>query len=125
STCTTTDSSSACRRFDTMRMNRPIQSGDKSAATWWPWIAALAVAVLFAGIGLRDPWPADEPRFAQVAREMVESGRWLFPTRGGEFYPDKPPVFMWLIALFYQITGQLRIAFLLPSALAGLGTLWL
>ncbi|OON60502.1 hypothetical protein B0920_16080 [Massilia sp. KIM] len=92
---------------------------------WWPWIAGLIVLTLFSGIGLRDPWPADEPRFAQVAREMVESGQWLFPTRGGEFYPDKPPVFMWLIALFYQITGHLRIAFLLPSALAGLGTLWL
>ncbi|WP_179119198.1 glycosyltransferase family 39 protein [Massilia sp. KIM] len=85
----------------------------------------MIVLTLFSGIGLRDPWPADEPRFAQVAREMVESGQWLFPTRGGEFYPDKPPVFMWLIALFYQITGHLRIAFLLPSALAGLGTLWL
>ena len=98
---------------------------NKSGADWWPWIAALAVIVLFAGIGLRDPWPADEPRFAQVAREMVESGQWLFPTRGGEFYPDKPPVFMWLIALFYILTGHLKIAFLLPSALAGLGTLWL
>ena len=94
-------------------------------ASWWPWIAFLLIATLFAGIGLRDPWPADEPRFAQIAREMVESGQWLFPTRGGEFYPDKPPVFMWLIALFYELTGQLKIAFLLPSALAGLGTLGL
>lgn len=94
-------------------------------ADWWPWIAFLLFVTLFAGIGLRDPWPADEPRFAQVAREMVESSQWLFPTRGGEFYPDKPPLFMWLIALFYQLTGHLKIAFLLPSALAGLGTLWL
>ncbi len=93
--------------------------------SWWSLLGVLIIVVLFAGIGLRDPWPADEPRFAQVAREMVESGQWLFPTRGGEFYPDKPPVFMWLIALFYNLTGQLKIAFLLPSALAGLGTLWL
>lgn len=106
-------------------MQRPHQSSARQDASWWPWIAALLIAALFSGIGLRDPWPADEPRFAQVAREMVESGQWLFPTRGGEFYPDKPPVFMWLIALFYQLTGQLKIAFLLPSALAGLGTLWL
>jgi 4-amino-4-deoxy-L-arabinose transferase-like glycosyltransferase len=46
------------------------------------WIAA-TVVVLFLGVGLRYPWPADEPRFAQIAREMVESGQWLFPTRGG------------------------------------------
>ena len=53
---------------------------------------------------------------------MVESGQWLFPMRGGELYPDKPPVFMWAIALFLKATGSLRVAFLLPSLLAGLGT---
>jgi 4-amino-4-deoxy-L-arabinose transferase-like glycosyltransferase len=83
----------------------------------------LAATVLFgAGIGLRDPWPADEPRFALVARQMVESGSWLFPMRGGELYPDKPPLFMWAIAAFLKLTGSLRFAFLLPSLLAGLGT---
>lgn len=89
------------------------------------WVLALGALLCFIGLGFRDPWPADEPRFAQVAREMVESGRWLFPTRGGELYSDKPPVFMWLIAAFYTLTGNLRMAFLLPSALAGIGTLWL
>lgn len=84
-----------------------------------------AFVVLASGIGLRSPWPADEPRFAQIAREMVESGQWLFPMRGGEPYPDKPPVFIWLVALFYLMTGHLKVAFLLPSAIAGLGTLWL
>ncbi|MFC7435208.1 ArnT family glycosyltransferase [Hydrogenophaga bisanensis] len=89
-------------------------------------VILIAVAVVLAsGIGLRAPWPADEPRFAQIAREMVESGQWLFPMRGGEPYPDKPPVFVWLVAVFYLLTGHLKVAFLLPSALAGLGTLWL
>lgn len=89
-------------------------------------VILLAVAVVLAsGIGLRAPWPADEPRFAQIAREMVESGQWLFPMRGGEPYPDKPPVFIWLVAVFYLLTGHLKVAFLLPSALAAMGTLWL
>ena len=83
----------------------------------------LGTILFAAGIGLRDPWPADEPRFALVARQMVESGQWLFPVRGGELYPDKPPLFMWAIALFLKLTGSLRVAFLLPSLLAGLGTL--
>ena len=56
---------------------------------------------------------------------MVESGQWLFPTRGGEPYPDKPPVFMWLAALTFVVTGQIKIAFLLPSALAAFGTVLL
>lgn len=88
----------------------------------------LAVLLLFglllwtAGLGLRDPWPADEPRFALIARDMVRGAGWLIPTVGGEWYSDKPPLFMWAIACFYWLTGELRIAFLLPSLLAGLGT---
>lgn len=84
---------------------------------------AFALLVLGAGLGLRDPWPSDEPRFALVAQWMVEHGQWLFPHRGHELYPDKPPVFMWLQALSYYLTGHWRIAFLLPSLLAALGAL--
>src|SRR5687768_12758365 len=73
---------------------------------WLFWIVAWLV--LGAGLGLRDPWPADEPRFALVAMQMVESGQWLFPHRGGELYSDKPPFFMWMQALAYQATGQWR-----------------
>ena len=31
----------------------------------------LASSLIATGIGLRDPWPADEPRFALIARDMV------------------------------------------------------
>ena len=93
----------------------------ESREHWLFWI--VAVLVLGAGLGLRDPWPADEPRFALVARQMVDSGQWLLPMRGDELYPDKPPLFMWIQAAFYALTGNLRVAFLLPSLLAALGTL--
>jgi 4-amino-4-deoxy-L-arabinose transferase-like glycosyltransferase len=83
----------------------------------------LGLLVLGAGLGMRDPWPADEPRFALVGREMVESGQWLIPHRAGEPYPDKPPVFFWMIGAAYLLTGSLRLAFLLPSLLAGLVSL--
>ena len=91
--------------------------------TWLFWI--VAALILGAGLGLRDPWPADEPRFALVARQMVESGNWLFPHRGVELYSDKPPLFMWLQAAAYTLVREWRVAFLLPSLLASLGTLWL
>ncbi|MBV6422541.1 MAG: Undecaprenyl phosphate-alpha-4-amino-4-deoxy-L-arabinose arabinosyl transferase [Steroidobacteraceae bacterium] len=86
----------------------------------------LALAVLVAsGLGLRDPWPADEPRFAVVARDMVASGDWLFPRVGGDLYQDKPPLYMWLIAAVLSVTGSMRVAFLLPSLLAAGGVLLL
>ncbi|MEP7185403.1 MAG: glycosyltransferase family 39 protein [Rhodanobacter sp.] len=92
-----------------------------------PWelllFGVFALLLLGLGIGLRDPWPSDEPRFALVARHMIEHGQWLFPHRGHELYPDKPPVFMWLQALAYSVVGNWRVAFLLPSLAAGLGAL--
>jgi 4-amino-4-deoxy-L-arabinose transferase-like glycosyltransferase len=90
------------------------------------WVFLLiALLIIGAGIGLRDPWPADEPRFALAAKQMVESGNWLIPHRGTELYSDKPPMFMAMQAAAYQLTGHWRIAFLLPSLLAALGTLFL
>ena len=105
-----------------MTRNLLSDPATRSNTLWW--LLALTV-VLFLGVGLRYPWPADEPRFAQIAREMVESGQWLFPTRGGEFYPDKPPVFMWISAAFFALLGNLKVSFLLPSTFAAIGTLLL
>jgi len=89
------------------------------------WFLLIAFIVIGAGIGLRDPWPADEPRFALSARQMVESGNWLIPHRGSELYSDKPPTFMALQAASYELVRNWRIAFLLPSLLAALVTLLL
>lgn len=104
-----------------MITDRQVLQGWQSDRLNLLFLLGLGLLILGAGIGLRDPWPADEPRFALVAKQMLESGQWLFPFRGGEIYPDKPPMFMWGIALGYLITGSLRIAFLLPSLLSGLG----
>lgn len=87
------------------------------------WFFAVAFLLLAAGYGLREPWPADEPRFVLVAKQMVESGDWWFPRRGQELYADKPPLYFWLLALAYELIGNWRWSFLLPSLLASLGTL--
>ena len=101
----------------------PLDFDDAWARRAFGWFMLLALVVLAAGIGLRDPWPPDEPRFTLIARQMVESGQWLFPHRGIELYADKPPMLMWLEALCYLVVRSWRVAFLLPSLLAGLGTL--
>ena len=83
----------------------------------------IGLAVFSSGLGLKDPWPADEPRFALIAREMVETGDGFFPRRASELYADKPPIFLWSVAAVYAVTGSIRVAHLLPSLLAGLLTL--
>jgi len=109
-------------------MASPSISGQNAVASsadrrHFLWLMLVALVVLGAGIGLRDPWPSDEPRFTLVAKQMVASGDWLFPHRGTELYSDKPPMLMWLEAAAFQVFGNWRVAFLLPSLLAGLVTL--
>jgi len=81
-------------------------------------LLGLGLIVLASGLGLRDPWAPDEPRFALIARDMLLTGDWLIPRVGGDLYPDKPPLFMWLIAAGTWLSGSLRVGFMLPSVLA-------
>jgi 4-amino-4-deoxy-L-arabinose transferase-like glycosyltransferase len=89
------------------------------------WLGAAALLLFATGMGLRDPWPADEPRFAVLARDMFHSGDWLFPRVGGDLYQDKPPLYFWLLTSAYAVTGSVRASFLLPSLLASFGILGL
>jgi 4-amino-4-deoxy-L-arabinose transferase-like glycosyltransferase len=83
------------------------------------WLVGLALVMMGAGFGLRDPWPADEPRFALVAQDMLRSGEWWVPRVGGDLYADKPPVYFWIMAVAMALSGSTRLGFLLPSLVAG------
>ena len=89
------------------------------------WLAAAVLLLVATGIGVRDPWPADEPRFASLARDMAQGGEWLFPRVGGDLYQDKPPVYFWLLAAAYEVIGSVRWSYLIPSLLAACGVLLL
>lgn len=89
------------------------------------WLLGLGLLLIATGMGLRDPWPADEPRFALIVRDMVATGDWLLPRVGGDVYGDKPPLFFWLMGVSLLATGSLRFAFLLPSLFSGLACLFL
>ena len=55
----------------------------------------LLALVLLAGLGNHDLWAPDEPRYAQVAREMLAGGDWLLPQVNQRIYTDKPPGWFW------------------------------
>ena len=107
------------------RLLRPGRASSRDVLLDVAWLVALALLLMGAGLGLRDPWPADEPRFALIAQDMLRSGDWLIPRIGGDLYADKPPFYFWLLASAMALTGSLRLGFLLPSLVAGLGTVLL
>ncbi len=65
----------------------------------------VAGAVLFVGMPslfTRDLWLPDEPRYVEVAREMVVLGDYLVPHLNGEVYSEKPPLFFWISGLLWK-----------------------
>lgn len=93
-------------------------------------LIVLGIALFFVNLGGWDLWDPDEPRYAQVAREMRESGEWILPHLNGTVYCDKPPFFFWMAAVSQKAWGDSSaFANRFPSALAALLTtlvvLWL
>jgi 4-amino-4-deoxy-L-arabinose transferase-like glycosyltransferase len=79
----------------------------------------LALLLIGAGLGLRQPQNIDEERFLGVALEMLHNSSWLIPHRAAEIYGDKPPIFMWTVAFFSWLTGKPAIALYIPGLLSG------
>ncbi|MEO8041779.1 MAG: glycosyltransferase family 39 protein [Acidobacteriota bacterium] len=93
----------------------------------WLLFAVAAIVVYFAGLTVPLLGP-DEPRYAQVAREMFERGDWITPTLGGFHWFEKPALLYWLEITSYSLFGVSEFSARLGSALFGLGTvasLWI
>jgi 4-amino-4-deoxy-L-arabinose transferase-like glycosyltransferase len=89
----------------------------------WSQIALLVGFCLFfyfLNLNQWDLWNPDEPRYAQVAREMVNGGDWILMHNNGKMYTDKPPLFFWMIAFSSFLSGGFTsFAARLPSAVFG------
>ncbi|HWM92331.1 MAG TPA: glycosyltransferase family 39 protein [Thermoanaerobaculia bacterium] len=89
-------------------------------------LALLGALLFLPGLGSRDLWNPDEARYAEVAREMKESGSWALPRLNGEIYTQKPPLLFWLIIASSWLTGGVNeISARIPSALSAIGVMLL
>jgi hypothetical protein len=86
-------------------------------------LIGFCLTLFFFNLNRWDLWNPDEPRYAQVAKEMVTRGDWILMHYNGEVYPDKAPLFFWLIALSsYLWQGFTSFAVRFPAALFGMLT---
>jgi 4-amino-4-deoxy-L-arabinose transferase-like glycosyltransferase len=70
----------------------------------------------------------DEPRYAEIAREMLESGDWVTPHLNYVKYFEKPPLVYWLTAATMGVLGSHEAVLRLWPALfglMGLGCAWI
>jgi 4-amino-4-deoxy-L-arabinose transferase-like glycosyltransferase len=71
------------------------------------------------GLPLIDP---DEGRYAEIPREMLQSGDLITPTLNYVKYFEKPPLLYWINAASLKIFGMNEFGARFPSALCGLLT---
>ncbi len=80
-------------------------------------MAGFCAFLFFYGMGQFGLIGADEPRYAQVAREMLERHDWITPTLGGQPWLEKPPLYYWQAMLAYTLLGVSDVAARVPAAM--------
>ncbi len=90
----------------------------------WLFFWLFAVFVYFFALGSIPLLGPDEPRYAEVAREMFQRNDWVTPTLGGFGWFEKPALLYWLQIVSYKIFGVSEFAARFGSALFGLGTIF-
>lgn len=84
-------------------------------------ITSLATFAIFWQLGQSSLYDWDEAIHAQVAKEFIQGGDWLTPHWNYEPYFRKPPLSMWLTAIFLQIFGVNEFSARATSAFSGIG----
>jgi 4-amino-4-deoxy-L-arabinose transferase-like glycosyltransferase len=83
-------------------------------------IIALASTIFFFHLGSYGLWEPDEGRYAEIAREMLQSGNAIVPHLNYVAYVEKPPLLYWLTTLSFWIFGISEFSARLPVALSAI-----
>ena len=83
----------------------------------------LLVLISLSGIFSHNLWKPDEPRVAEIGREMWLNHQYVIPTLNREPFLEKPPLYWWVMTASYQLFGVSDGTARLPSALFGFLTL--
>ena len=79
-------------------------------------VVGFCAFLFFYNLGAFGLVGADEPRYAQIAREMVEHHQYVTPILYGQPWLEKPILYYWRAAVLYHFFGVNDMAARLPSA---------
>ncbi len=90
-----------------MQTDKLPSNQNKNTELYFPLaLVALCAGIFFYGLGGLPLIGPDEPRYAQVAREMFISGDWVTTRLGGINWFEKPALTYWLSAAGYWLFGE-------------------
>ena len=87
-------------------------------------ILLLAAVVPLFSLGLSNHglWSADEPRVAEIGREMALTGNWVVPTLNQRPFLEEPPLYYGTLALTFKAFGISDKVARIPSAVFALAS---
>src|SRR3954466_13242782 len=85
--------------------SRPPEFRFRSVGTELLMLVVFCIFFFFYRISAYGLIGADEPRYAQVAREMLDRHDWVTPTLWGNPWLEKPALYYWGAIMSYKITG--------------------
>jgi 4-amino-4-deoxy-L-arabinose transferase-like glycosyltransferase len=105
---------------DSAAVQRPVaDAGDSRFRMLAGGVLVLSAILFFARLGARALW-SSEFRWAEIAREMLVTHNYFWPTINGRVYYDKPLGSYWLVIFSTPFTGGLNeAATRVPCAVAG------
>ena len=83
----------------------------------WAFLVLIAAITFYFGLGNLALIGPDEPRYAEVPREMVATGDYISPRLAGCVWFEKPVLQYWMSAAAYHVFGVNEFAARFPSAL--------
>ncbi len=88
----------------------------------WLLVFLAVITFYFYGLGAIPFVGPDEPRYAQVAREMFLRGDLITPTLAGHTWFEKPPLLYWMMIASFRLFGISEWSARLGPAISGLLT---
>ena len=88
-------------------------------------ILLLVIVIPLFSLGLSNHglWTADEPRVAEIGREMLLTGNWAVPTLNQRPFLEEPPLYYGALALTFKAFGISDKVARIPSALFALASI--
>ena len=81
-------------------------------------LLVLCLLLFFPLLAARDFWE-QENQYAEVVRIMMLDGNYLVPKVNGTFFPESPPLYFWVAAIFSWVAGGVgELPLRLPSAVS-------